>query len=41
MALGNGRGDLKFNPSNGRWQFIPEYECLAQDGLPADAWTVS
>lgn len=39
LALGYGRGELKFNPANGKWQFYPEYENLPYDKLPADAWT--
>ena len=38
LALGYGRGDLKFNPVNGKWKFTPEYETLSHDNLPADAW---
>ena len=39
LALGYGRGTLKFNPDNGRLEFIAEYESLETDNLPADAWT--
>jgi hypothetical protein len=38
LALGYGRGELKFNPANGNWKFTPEYETLSHDNLPADAW---
>ena len=39
LALGYGRGELKFNPTNGKWLFIAEYVTLPHDNLPADAWT--
>ena len=38
LALGYGRGKLKFNPTTSKWAFTPEYENLPHDGLPADAW---
>lgn len=38
LALGYGRGELIFIAAESRWQFIPEYENLPADGLPADAW---
>ena len=40
LALGYGRGELKYETSGGkgRWRFTPEYANSPQDGLPQDAW---
>ena len=40
LALGYGRGELKFKTNNGHsfWAFESEYEVSKQDGLPQDAW---
>lgn len=42
VAIGYGRGDLRFEPlpgaGRGRWRFSPAADRLPQDGLPADAW---
>ena len=40
LALGYGRGILKFKTNNGHsfWTFESEYETSKQDGLPQDAW---
>jgi len=40
LALGYGRGELKYNIKDGSgvWSFIPEYENDKHDGLPQDAW---
>jgi hypothetical protein len=40
LALGYGRGELKFNIENERsyWTFESEYESSEEDGLPQDAW---
>lgn len=41
VALGYGEGTLRYQVSGptGRWTFTPKHRLLAQDGLPADAWT--
>jgi len=40
LALGYGRGQLKYTISGnkGKWEFIPAYPLLKEDGLPQDAW---
>jgi hypothetical protein len=41
LAIGFGRGDLRFEISNGkgRWKFEPRFTSNTSDGLPEDAWT--
>ena len=41
LALGYGQGQLRFEVRgrSGRWRYEPAQPPLAQDGLPADAWT--
>jgi hypothetical protein len=41
LALGYGRGNLELVEAEEgwQWQFTSEYENLASDNLPADAWT--
>lgn len=40
IALGYGKGELKFRPGDGtgEWSFRPEYAQNPHDGLPEDAW---
>ena len=37
-ALGYGKGELKFDIKNAKWQFTPEYALNENDNLPEDAW---
>ncbi len=41
VALGFGRGELRFEAAGGRgrWTFRPAVKPAPQDGLPGDAWT--
>lgn len=38
LALGYGRGQLRFEPASRRWRFTPRFPVRKEDGLPADAW---
>jgi len=40
VAIGYGKGTLKYNTSqgNGEWLFTPEYDLNINDSLPEDAW---
>jgi hypothetical protein len=40
LAIGYGRGELKYNPSGttGKWTFLPRFALNANDQLPEDAW---
>jgi len=40
LAVGLGRGELKLEGEGAAasWRFVPKYELLPHDGLPADAW---
>ncbi len=38
VALGYGRGSLRFDKATGRWRFTPKEGRSPHDGLPADAW---
>jgi hypothetical protein len=38
VALGYGRGALRFDNRTGRWRFAPKESRSPHDGLPADAW---
>jgi hypothetical protein len=38
IALGYGRGALRFDKASGRWRFAPKEARSPHDGLPADAW---
>jgi hypothetical protein len=38
IALGYGRGALRYDKTTGRWRFTPKAARSPHDGLPADAW---
>jgi hypothetical protein len=38
VALGYGRGTLRYDTKNGRWRFAPQEARSPHDGLPGDAW---
>ncbi len=38
VALGYGRGTLRYEPGARRWAFTPSRPLRPEDGLPADAW---
>ena len=38
VALGYGKGGLRFDKTTGRWRFTPKEARSPHDGLPADAW---
>jgi hypothetical protein len=38
LAIGYGRGQLRFDKASGRWNFTPSAQPSTLDGMPKDAW---